>query len=56
MTSDLILNDTQETNPKTEEELKRDRRKAMRRATYRMKKDRQFQDENANAIIVSGEL
>ncbi|XP_073359742.1 uncharacterized protein [Aegilops tauschii subsp. strangulata] len=51
--TDLILNDTQETNPKMEEELKRDRRNAMRRATYRMKKDRQLQDENAHAINLS---
>ena len=52
----IILNDTQETNPKTEEELKRDRRNAMRRATYRMKKDRQLQDENAQTLNLSGKL
>jgi hypothetical protein len=54
MTADVILNDNQETKQKTDEELKRDRRNALRRAAYRRRKDKLIDDENRRPISTSG--
>ena len=54
MTPDVDLNDTQETKQKTEEERKRDHRNALRRASYRWKKDQLKADENKDPISTSG--
>ncbi|KAM3213828.1 hypothetical protein ACQJBY_066324 [Aegilops geniculata] len=51
---DVVLNDTQETKQKTDEELKRDRRNALRRAAYRRKKDKLIHDENIRPLSLSG--
>ena len=50
------LNDSTENTQVTEEERKRDRKKALRRAAYRQRKDRNLQDEHAQALILSGNL
>ena len=54
MTPDVDLNDTQETKQKTEEERKRDHRNALRRASYRRKKDQLKADENKDPLSTSG--
>ena len=56
MTPDVnvILNDTLGTEQKTEEERKRDHRNALRRASYRRKKQPNVQDENAQTLHLSG--
>nr|XP_045085212.1 uncharacterized protein LOC123494220 isoform X1 [Aegilops tauschii subsp. strangulata] len=51
---DVVLNNTQETKQKTDEELKRDRRNALRRAAYRRKKDKLIHDENIRPLSLSG--
>lgn len=51
---DVVLNNTQETKQKTDEELKRDRRNALRRAAYRRKKDKLIHDENIRPLLLSG--
>ncbi|KAM3279375.1 hypothetical protein ACQJBY_046612 [Aegilops geniculata] len=51
---DVVLNDTQETKQKTDEELKRDRRNALQRAAYRRKKDKLIHDENIRPLSLSG--
>ena len=58
MTKDLnvILNDTPETEQKTEEERKRDHRNALRRASYRRKKQYNVQVEHAQTLHLSGKL
>jgi len=50
------LNDSTENRQVTEEERKRDRKKDLRRAAYRQRKDRNLQDEHAQALILSGNL
>ena len=50
------LNANKENTQKTEEERKRDRRNVLRRATYRRKKEWRLQDENAQALNLSGKL
>nr|XP_045088072.1 uncharacterized protein LOC120971095 [Aegilops tauschii subsp. strangulata]XP_045088743.1 uncharacterized protein LOC123497037 [Aegilops tauschii subsp. strangulata] len=50
---DVVLNNTQETKQKTDEELKRDRRNALRRAAYRRKKDKLIHDENIRPLSLS---
>ncbi|KAM3407982.1 hypothetical protein ACQJBY_001342 [Aegilops geniculata] len=50
---DVVLNHTQETKQKTDEELKRDRRNALRRAAYRRKKDKLIHDENIRPLSLS---
>ena len=54
MDPDVILNDTQETEEKTEEERKRDHRNAMRRAAYWRNKNKRIQDQNKHASATSG--
>ena len=54
MDPDVILNDTQETEEKTEEERKRDHRNALRRAAYWRNKDKLIQDQNKHASATSG--
>ena len=58
MTKDLnvILNDTQETEQKAEEECKRDHRNALKRASYRRKKQYNVQVEHAQTLHLSGKL
>ena len=56
MTPVAVLNDTKETTQKTEEDRKRDHKNALRRATYRRKKDRLIQDENLHALNISGQI
>ncbi|XP_073359357.1 uncharacterized protein [Aegilops tauschii subsp. strangulata] len=51
---DVVLNNTQETKQKTDEELKRDRRNALRRVAYRRKKDKLIHDENIRPLSLSG--
>ena len=51
---DVILNDTQETKEKTEEECKRDHRNTLRRAAYWRNKDKRIQDQNKHASATSG--
>ena len=52
----LILNVIPETDQKTEEERKRDHRNALRRASYRRKKQYNVQVEHAQTLHLSGEL
>jgi hypothetical protein len=54
--ANVILNDTQETEHKTEEERKRDHRNALRRASYRRKKQPNVRDENARSLLLSGKF
>ena len=56
MTADVILNDAQETNPKMDEEMKRDRRNAMRRASYRRNKDKLLEEGNKRPLPSSGKI
>ena len=50
------VNDTKENPLKTEEDRKRDHRNALRRASYRRKKDRDLQEENLGALNLSGKI
>lgn len=50
------LNDTKENPQRTEEDRKRDHRNALRRASYRRKKDRDLQEENLRALNLSGKI
>lgn len=52
----IILNDTQETHHKMEDERKRDHRKALRRVSYRRKKQPNVLDENQCIPILSGKF
>ena len=54
MDPDVILNDTQETEEKTEEERKRDHRNALRRAAYWRNKDKHIKDQNKRPSGTSG--
>ena len=56
MTSDAIAvhNYTQETEDRTEEECKRDYRNALRRASYRRKKQPNVRDEIAKTLVLTG--
>ena len=54
MDPDVILNDTQETEEKTEEERKRDHRNALRRAAYWRNKDKRIKDQNKRPSGTSG--
>lgn len=58
MTPDVnvILNDTLGTEQKTEEERKRDHRNALRRASYRRKKQPNAQVEHALTQNLAGKL
>ncbi|XP_044397448.1 uncharacterized protein [Triticum aestivum] len=53
---DVILNDTQETEEKTEEERKRDHRNALRRAAYWRNKDKHIKDQNKRPSGTSDDL
>ena len=54
MDPDVILNDTQETEEKTEEERKRDHRNALRRAAYWRNKAKRIEDQNKRPLTNSG--
>lgn len=54
MTPDVDENILEETNHITEEDRKRDHRNALRRASYRRKKDKILADENLRPLSNSG--
>ena len=54
MTADVHFNVLEETSQLTEEERKRDHRNALRRASYRRKKDQLKADENKEPLSTSG--
>ena len=54
MTPDVDENVLEETNQITEEERKRDHRNALRRASYRRKKDQLKVDENQEPLSTLG--
>ena len=54
--ANVIMYDTQETEHKMEEERKRDHRNALRRASYRRKKQYTVQVEHAHTLHLSGML
>ena len=56
MKQDVIVNDIQETEQKTEEQRKRDHRNTLRRASYRRKKQYNVQVEHAQTLHLSGKL
>ena len=50
------LIETKENPQRTKEDRKRDHRNALRRASYRRKKDRDLQEENFWALNLSGKI
>ena len=54
MTADVHFNVLEETSQLTKEERKRNHRNALRRASYRWKKDQLKADENKDPLSTSG--
>ena len=54
MTAGVHFNVLEETSQLTKEECKRDHRNALRRASYRRKKDKIKADENLQPLSTSG--